>query len=107
MRILLLSVFLTVFAVSMFAQAPKLACDGNTATVRVSAITPTGSVEGFLKAVAAHKEWYRSHGQPVHEIFAARIIVRDEATRAQMSSEKEVMTYHINPVTSTDRKSVV
>lgn len=55
-------------------------------------------MEGFMKAVAAHKEWYRSHGQADHEIFAARIVVRDETTHAQSYSEKEVMTYHIHAV---------
>jgi hypothetical protein len=50
-----------------------------------------------MKAVAAHKEWYRSHGQTDHEIFATRIVVRDETTRAQSYSEEEVMTYHIHP----------
>ena len=57
-------------------------------------------MEGFLKAVAAHKEWYQSHGQTGHEIFATRIMVRDEATRKQVYSEKEVMTYHSLPVTA-------
>jgi hypothetical protein len=65
--------------------------------VRVSAILPTGSVDGFLKAVAAHREWYRSHGLTGHQIFATRILVRDESTRAQTYSEKELMTYHISP----------
>ena len=103
MRILLLPFFSTIFAVWMAAQTPpaaqnlRPACDGNFATVRVSAITSAGSMEGFLKAVAAHREWYRSHGQGDHEIFAARIVVRDETTRAQSYSGKEAMTYHVYP----------
>jgi hypothetical protein len=103
MRVLLLTLFSTIFAAAgaaqtaPAAQSPKPVCDGNFATVRISAITPAGSIEGFMKAVAAHKEWYRSHGQPGHEIFASRILVRDETTRAQSYSEKEVMTYHIQP----------
>ena len=106
MRILMLSVFSTILAAGAIAQttpagqSPRLQCDGNIATVRVSAITPTGSMDGFLKAVVAHREWYRSHGLGDHEIFAARITVRDETTRAQSYSEKEVMTYHIHPVSS-------
>jgi len=82
------------------AQNPRPACDGNFTTVRVSAITANGSIEGFMKAVAAHKEWYRSHGLSNDEIFATRIVVRDETTHAQSYSGKEVMTYHIHPVVS-------
>ena len=112
MRILLIPFFATIFAASIVAQtspatqvtaatqSPRPACVGNFATVRVSAITPTGSMEGFMKAVAAHREWYRSHGQGDHEIFVARIVVRDETTRAQSYSAKEVMTYHVHPTSS-------
>jgi hypothetical protein len=63
-------------------------CDGNFAIVRVSAITSAGSMEGFLKAVAAHREWYRSHGQGDHEIFVARIVVRDETTARRVTLGK-------------------
>jgi hypothetical protein len=100
MRILLLPILSTIFAAVAAAQNPRPACDGNFATVRVSAITPTGSIDGFMKAVAAHKEWYRSHDRPDHEIFATRIVVRDEKTKAQSYSDKEVMTYHIMPVSN-------
>jgi hypothetical protein len=104
MRIFLFPLMSVIFAGSMIAQTPtapqnpRPACDGNFATVRLSAITPAGTVEGFMKAVAAHKEWYRSHGLGDHAIFATRIVVRDEKTKAQSYSEKEVMTYHIQPV---------
>jgi hypothetical protein len=105
MRTFLLPLLSTIFAAAGIAQttpspSPRPACDGNIATVRVSAITPNGSIEGFMKAVAGHKEWYRSHGQPDHEIFAARILIRDEKTRMQSYSEKEVMTYHIHPASN-------
>jgi hypothetical protein len=102
MRFVLL---LTVFVSASLAQTPassnpRPACDGNIATVRVSGITPNGSIDGFLKAVDAHKKWYKSHGQTGHEIFAARILVRNEATKAQQYSEKEVMTYPIHPASA-------
>jgi hypothetical protein len=102
MRFLLL---LTMFVSASLAQTPanpnsRPACDGNIATVRVSGITPNGSVDGFLKAVDAHKKWYYSHGQTDHQIFAARILVRDEATKAQHYSDSEVMTYHIHPASA-------
>jgi hypothetical protein len=37
------------------------------------------------------------HGLPGHQIFAARIQVHDEQTRAWVYSDKQVMTYHIYP----------
>ena len=100
MRLSLLPLFLTAFAAAGLAQnapAPKLACEGNMATIRLSAVTPTGTMEGLLKAVAAQKDWYHSHGQASHEIYPVRIIVRDEKTRAQTYSDKEVLTYHVRP----------
>jgi hypothetical protein len=97
MRTLLLS---AVFAVAAFGQAPaapaRPVCDGNMATIRVSEIPKTGSLEGFMKAVAAHAEWYKSHGLE-DKIFAARVVVRDEATRGQKYSETQVLTYHVSP----------
>ena len=66
------------------------------ATVRVSEIPKTGSLEGFMKAVAAHAEWYKSHGTE-DKVIAVRIVVRDEATKGQKYSETQVMTYHISP----------
>lgn len=98
--LLLLSSVLTQNAV--LAQNAAPACDGRMATVRISEITPTGSVDGFLKAVAAHKEWYASHGLK-DEIFATRIVVRDEKTRAQMYSDKQFMTFHIMPAGPQER----
>lgn len=106
MRILLLSLFSTIFVSASFgqtvpaAQTPRPACDGNFTTVRVSTITPSGSIEGFMKALAAHKEWYRSHSLTHDEIFATRIVVRDEKTKAQSYSEKEIVTFHVHPVSS-------
>lgn len=55
-------------------------------------------MEGLLKAVAAHKDWYKSHGL-ADMIFAAPIVLRDPATRAQVYSTKELMTYHVYPAT--------
>jgi hypothetical protein len=82
------------------AQNAPLACEGRVATVRVSAIKPTGSVEGFLAAVAAHKAWYAAKGLTGDEIFATRIIVRDDKTRERSYSTKELMTFHIHGSTA-------
>ena len=96
MRQLLILAALSIFPAFLPAQTPPLACDGRIATVRVSEIKPTGSVEGFLAAVAAHKAWTLSHGITNDEIFATRVILRDEKTHEQTYSTKELMTFHIH-----------
>lgn len=101
MRILIaLTAWLGLLATQNFAQAPAPAlpaCDGNYVTVRVSEIKPGGSIKGFLDAVAAHKAWYRANGITDNDIFAVRVIVQDEKTKAFSYSDKEIMTYHVNP----------
>ncbi|HWZ32357.1 MAG TPA: hypothetical protein VNX18_13550 [Bryobacteraceae bacterium] len=91
--LLLLSAFLT----PVFAQSSAPAFEGVMATVRISEIKAGGSMDGFMKAMAAHKAWYRSHGVMDNEIFGAPIVIRDEKTHARSYSDKEIMTYHVNP----------
>jgi hypothetical protein len=69
------------------------ACDGVYNIIRLSEITPGGSLEKFMAATAAHKAWYASHGYP-DVIFAARILVRDPKTGAFSYSDKQVLSYH-------------
>src|SRR5579863_8045963 len=96
MRTIVILSALSISSAFLTAQSTPLACDGRIATVRVSEIKPTGSVEGFLAAVAAHKAWTISHGLTNDEIFATRVILRDEKSREQTYSTKELMTFHIH-----------
>jgi hypothetical protein len=98
MRTSLFTMVLFGWATALLGQnAPApLACDGHLATVRVSEIKAGGSVDGFLAAVAAHKAWYASHGVQGDQIFATRISIRDEKTRARSYSDKQLMTFHIH-----------
>jgi hypothetical protein len=96
MRILFLLTALLGISGALSAQSAPLACDGHIATVRLSEIKASGTPEGFLAAVAAHKAWYASHGVTSDEIFATRVIVRDEKTRARSYSDKFFMTFHIH-----------
>ena len=96
MRILFLAITLFALPAVLSGQNAPLACDGNLATVRISEIKAGGSVDGFLAAVAAHKAWYVSHGVEGDQIFATRIVLRDEKTRARSYSNKEFMTFHIH-----------
>jgi hypothetical protein len=100
MRIL----FLLAAAGTLLAQTPKLACDGNISTVRVSEIKAGGTMDGFLAAVAAHKAWYRAHGVENEEIFATRVIVRDEATKERRYADNQFMTFHVHASTAPDPK---
>jgi len=54
---------------------------------------------GFMAAVAAHQEWYKSHGFK-DTIFVARTINFDPATKSYSYSDKEFLTYHLYPATS-------
>jgi len=60
-------------------------------------MTPTGSVDKFMAAVAAHQAWYTSHGFKKNQIVVAQISVQDPATKAWSFSDKKFITYHINP----------
>ena len=83
-------------AIPAFSQTP---CDGNPTVVRVSTIKP-GAMEKFMAAVAAHKTWYRDNGVTENEIFTARVLVRDEATKSWKNSETEVISFHVRPPSS-------
>lgn len=99
-NLLALALWLAVTVMPGFAQtktAAEPACNGTLATVRVSEIKSTGTMNGFLAAVAAHKAWYRANGITDNDIFAARVLVRDEKTGVWSNSEKTVLTYHMNP----------
>jgi nicotinic acid phosphoribosyltransferase len=69
------------------------ACDGNVTIVRIDSIKP-GKMSDFLAAVQAHQAWYKSHGYD-DQIFAAKIMVRDEKSKEVKYSDSEVITYHI------------
>jgi hypothetical protein len=92
-----LAAFLVLPSSLVFAQNGPPACDGTLAVVRVSEIKPGGSMSGFLAAVAAHKAWYRANGVTDNDILVSRVIVRDQTTGVQSYSEKEALTYHVNP----------
>jgi hypothetical protein len=81
------------------APAALPACDGVYNILRLSEITPTGSMEKFMAAVAAQQAWYASHGYP-DIIFAARVLKRDPQTGAFSYSDTQMLTYHYIQVRS-------
>ena len=93
-----LSALLTLVAVpTAFAQTAPPPCDGDLAIIRISQLKPTGTLEGFMKAQDAHLAWYRKRGHKDNEIYSARIIIRDDASKSFRYSDSEVMTFHVRP----------
>jgi hypothetical protein len=97
MRTMLLLAALAALQVpATLAQNAPLACDGDFAIVRVSAIKP-GGMPGFMAAVAAHKAWYRSHGFNDNVIVASRVVLTGDHSGTMKYSDTEVVTYHVRP----------
>jgi hypothetical protein len=78
-------------------------CDGEFSIVRISAIRPTGSIEGFMKAVEAQKAWYRSHGYKDNKIYTRKIFILDPVSGKWQYADKEVMVIHVRPPQSVER----
>jgi len=74
-------------------KGPLPACDGTYAIVRLTEIKPDSNFEAYEKALALHKEWFRKHGYK-DQIFAARVLERDEKTGAAHFSNHMVLQYH-------------
>jgi hypothetical protein len=108
MRLMLNLIACATLCLSAAAQtpaAPKSApapppCDGVVVVVRLSEIKPGGSIDKFLAAAAAQQDWYRAHGVTDNQIVTARIVAHDLDNDAYAYSDKEVISYHINPPTA-------
>lgn len=101
MRILSVAAFLiaTLFPAAASAQGDTALpqCEGSYQIVRVSGIKPSGSMDGFLKAVEAHRAWYKSHGFKDNEIRTEKVMVQDPATKNWKYSDQEIMVVHVRP----------
>ncbi len=97
--VLLLSSLLLLPAFQLSAQAPPNApaCNGDLEHIRISEIKPGGTMQGFMNAVDAHRAWYRANGITSDEIFAVPLRIRDEQTHEWKISDKQAMSFHINP----------
>ena len=76
------------------AQAAALCPGGQPVVMRVSKITPTGSMAGFREAARDHADWYRAKGLPVTQ-FTAPVMVYSAKAKAQVASEREIMTVRL------------
>ena len=74
-------------------KGPLPACSGTYAIVRLTEIKPDSNFEAYEKALALHKAWFKKHGYK-DQIFAARVLERDEQTGAAHFSNHMVLQYH-------------
>ena len=99
MALFVLTILSILPALPVHSQTPvppaSASCDGTPTIVRVSEVKP-GMMPDFLKAVDAHRAWYRSHGFTTNQIYALRVYDR----AANRFSETEALTFHINPPSS-------
>ena len=72
-------------------------CDGDVAVIRLTEITPTGTMKAYLAAVDAHREWYRSHGYTGNELYVTKVAVTDPKTHVMTYSENQVLAFHVRP----------
>jgi hypothetical protein len=92
MRMMFLVLLLALGATS--ARAADLCPGGQLAVMRVSKITPTGSMAGFREAARDHANWYRAKGLPVTQ-FTAPVMVYSAKAKAQVASTQEIMTVRL------------
>ena len=96
MRIAFLMCAIVLSVAPSAAQNEPPRCDGDITILRVSKIKP-GGTDGFMKAVEAHRAFYRANGVEDNEIVTARVIVRDQATGDMSYAEDQVLSLHIRP----------
>ncbi len=82
---------LAVTLMSVPALAASPCPTGRTATIRISSIKPTGSMDGFRQAAAAHLAWYKSHGFKTEQSIVP-VLSYDRAADAERVSTTEIMT---------------
>ncbi len=74
-------------------KGPLPSCSGTYAIVRLTEINSDSNFEKYEQALALHKAWYKKHGYK-DQIFAARVLERDEQTGAAHFSNHMVLQYH-------------
>lgn len=107
---LMKAILLGTISVAMAALASNAAsaqgnpcATGSPAIVRMSELTPTGSVAGFNKAVADHARWYADHGYK-DRIFSAPVLQFDPQTKQLSISPSQFMTFHLGSMLVPDIK---
>ena len=91
----MIRIALTIAALAAALTAPltvnaqtRPACDGQSVTLRVSRLTPNGTLAGLADAVKAQRAWYVSHGYKSDSVVMATML---DGSRA---STREFVTIH-------------
>jgi len=94
MRWIILAAAAAIAMPALAADQPKLAAagcsQGELTRIRLSKITPGGSLAGFRDAVAAHTRWYKAHGYRIEQRIAPVVTF---AKGKGGASGQEVMTF--------------
>lgn len=75
---------------AMAAPKAEFCKTGNLVVIRLSAITPNGSMAGFMKAAADNAKWYIDHGYPNDEVVTAPVKAPDGDAKAR----DRILTIH-------------
>ncbi len=80
------------------AAQTRPACDGQSVTLRVSRLTPNGTLAGLADAVKAQRAWYMSHGYKSDSVVMATLL---DGSRV---STREFVTIHTRTGTAPELK---
>jgi hypothetical protein len=73
--------------------APSCPPASHFTTIRLSRISPGGSMAGFRKAMADQKAWYAAHKLP-DRLFMAPVVTR--VGGRPLVSDREAMSFHVH-----------
>ena len=76
------------------AAAPNACASGDIEVVRISKLTPKGSMAGVEKAVADHGKWYADHGYAEDRVILAPVFVTEGGGTFPSISANQFLTIH-------------
>ncbi len=83
---------------ALIAAGPATAAgqcpNGQMAVMRVSKLSPGGSMTGFREAARDHAAWFRSHGIAASQ-FVVPVLIYNAKVKARVPSAIEVMTVRL------------
>jgi hypothetical protein len=89
-KVLIFALGLSALASVARAQDQQPVCTGHPAVVRISKLSPTGTMAGLAKAAADHQAWYNTHGSPQTRVLLAPVT-------SSSAGETDVVTLNIDP----------
>lgn len=93
----LAAAFYFALATSADASAKASCPSGDLEIIRLSRLKSTASLDDFLVAMRAHRQWFRNHGFVSNELLIGRVLDQPAGSSESTVSSTEVMTIHRNP----------